>query len=38
MMPYIDTDIGQHWFVLWYQATTWTNIDLSSVASCDNEN
>ena len=38
-MPYADINLGQHqsrqWLVTWWhQATTWTNVDLSSVKSC----
>ena len=40
MMPYGDTDLGQHWlrwwFVAWrHQAITSTSVDLSSVRSSD---
>ena len=38
--PYGDRDLGQHWLRQWlvawrHQAITWTNVDLSSVRSCD---
>ena len=39
VMPYDITELDQHWFrqrivAWWYEAITWTNIDLSSVRSC----
>ena len=39
VMPYNNTDIGQHcfryWFGAWqHQAITWTNVYLSSVVLC----
>ena len=40
-MSYGDIDLGYHWLMLWlgaiwWQAITWTNVDLSSVSSNDN--
>ena len=40
MMPYGDTDLGQHWLRQWLvawrnRAITWTNVDWSSVKSRD---
>ena len=40
MNPHDNIDLGQRWHRLWFvvwrqQATTWTNIDLSSVRPCD---
>ena len=39
MTKYGDIDLGQHWFrkcfvAWWYQAITWTNVDLSSKVTC----
>ena len=41
VMPYGDTEPGQHWLrywlvAWWHQAITCTNVELSSVKSCDN--
>ena len=38
LSPFVDIDLGQHWFrqwlvAWWHQAITWTNVDLSSARS-----
>ena len=39
VMPYVTTELGQHWprqwlVAWWYQAITWTNVDLTSIEFC----